>query len=101
MSESKRLCPELLPSVPFDLAFAHLAELSKPISVILVNPTRHREWTIKITGSKVTMAELSQLGATGESLVEDSLGDEVSFTFFDTDMATNDLTPTREIWGKN
>jgi len=51
--------------------------LSKPISVILVNPTRHREWTIKITGSKVTMAELSQLGATGESLVEDSLGEEV------------------------
>ena len=47
------------------------------------------------------MAELSQLGATGESLVEDSLGEEVSFTFFDTDMATNDLTPTREICGKN
>ena len=71
--------------------------MSKPISVILVNPTRHREWTIKITGSKVTMAELSQLGATGESLVEDSLGEEVSFTFFDTDMMKNDLTPTREI----
>ena len=47
------------------------------------------------------MAELSQLGATGESLVEDSLGDEVRFTIFGTDMTTNDLTPTREIWGKN
>ena len=101
MSVSKRLCPELLPSVPLDLAFAHLAELSKSISVISVNPTRHSEWTIKITGSKVTMAELSQLGATGESLVEDSLGEEVSFTFFDTDMAINDLTRTREICGKN
>jgi len=77
MSVSKRLCPELLPSVPLDLAFAHLAEFSKLISVISVNPTRHSEWTIKITGSKVTMAELSQLGATGESLVEDSLGEEV------------------------
>ena len=47
------------------------------------------------------MAELSQLGATGESLVEDSLEEEVSFTFFDTDMATNDLNPKREICGKN
>ena len=101
MSVSKRLCPELLPSVPLDLAFAHLAELSKSISVISVNPTRLSEWTIKITGSKVTMAELSQLGATGESLVEDSLEEEVSFTFFDTDMATNDLNPKREICGKN
>ena len=91
MSVSKRLCPELLPSVPLDLAFAHLAELSKSISVISVNPTRLSEWTIKITGSKVTMAELSQLGATGESLVEDSLGEEVSFTFFDTERVTNDL----------
>ena len=101
MSVSKRLCPELLPSVPLDLAFAHLAELFKSISVISVNPTRLSEWTIKITGSKVTMAELSQLGATGESLVEDSLEEEVSFTFFDTDMATNDLNPKREICGKN
>ena len=98
---SKRLCPELLPSVPLDLAFAHLAELSKLISVISVNPTRHSERSIKITGIKVTMAELSQLGATGESLVEDSLGEEVSFTLFGTDMAINDLTPTREICGKN
>ena len=29
------------------------------------------------------MAELSQLGATGESLVEESLGEEVSFTYGD------------------
>ena len=69
--------------------------------MISVNSTRLSEWTIKITGSKVTMAELPQLGATGESLIENSLGEEVSFTFFDTDMATNVLTPTREICGKN
>ena len=98
MSVSNRLCPELLPSVPLDLAFAHLAELSKLISVISVNPTRHSEWTIKITGIKVTMAELSQLGATGESLVEDSLG-EVRFIFFDTDMKINDINPSRKIYG--
>ena len=45
------------------------------------------------------MAELSQLGATGESLVEDLLGEEVRFTFFDTDMKINDITPTRKICG--
>ena len=86
------------------LLISHLRILQscpKLFSVIPVNPTRQSEWTIKITGSKVTMAELSQLGATGESLVEDSLGEEVSFTLFGTDMAINDLTPTREICGKN
>ena len=31
MCMSKRLCPELLPSVPLDLAFAHLAELSQAL----------------------------------------------------------------------
>ena len=44
------------------------------------------------------MAELSQLGATGESLVEDSLG-EVRFIFFDTDMKINDINPSRKIYG--
>ena len=45
------------------------------------------------------MAELSHLGATGESLVEDSLVDEVIFAIFDMDMMINDLTSTRIIFG--
>ena len=53
-------------------------------------PIFHVTWSV--------MAELSQLGATGESLVEDSLG-EVRFIFFDTDMKINDINPSRKIYG--